>query len=188
MKNYIEKILIVLIAGLIAAVVFGVNILTYDTIKDPKYRVESDLEPYLKSFVNLAGVDGIDLTYIYSQDITIVWEMNINDKSTNVATSFGRNKDKIIIVVNKERFYGRTEEGRKYVMFHELGHDVLNFEHLKSPERGMMESTAYTGFFKNYDRFDVDRQTKYLYTSLRTMFNRFKDANNKEAEGSVHDQ
>ncbi len=146
-----------------------------DAIKEPKYKVEAELENYLDSFVNLAELKGIDLSYIYEQDITIVWEAVINKNSTNVATSFGRDKDKIIIVVNKKRFMARTNEGRKYVMFHELGHDVLNFEHLNHPDRGMMEPTAYTGFFKNYERFNQERQENYLYVSLNKMFNRYLD-------------
>jgi len=139
----------------------------------PRYRVEAELEPYLESFVSLASLKGLDLSYVYESDITIVWEHAINPNRNNVATSYGRDKDKIIIVVNKERFYSRTEEGRKYVMFHEFGHDILNFKHLESPRRGMMEPTAYTGFFKNYDRFTKEIQEKYLYRSLNKMFDRF---------------
>ncbi len=143
-----------------------------DGIKDG-YRVEPELEKYLEDFINLADARDIDLSYVYSDRITIVWEHAINRNSTNVATSFGRNKDAIIIVVNKKRFMARTEEGRRYVMFHELGHDILNFEHLTDGKRGMMEPTAYTGFFKNYDRFNQDRQLNYLYTSLWKMFDRY---------------
>lgn len=145
-----------------------------DDISGPRYKVDKKYEGYLKSFVALAKLDGIDLSYIYDYDITIVSEVNINPNSTNVATSYGRDKNKIIVVVNEERFMARTEEGRKYVMFHELGHDILNFPHLEGSERGMMEPTAYTGFFKSYERFDKERQTNYLYRSLRKMFDRFK--------------
>ena len=145
-----------------------------DDISGPKYKVEKKYEQYLINFVDLAELNGIDLSYIYDYDITIVSEVNINTKSTNVATSYGRDENKIIVVVNEERFMARTEEGRKYVMYHEFGHDILNFPHLENPERGMMEPTAYTGFFKNYDRFSQERQQNYLYTSLKKMFDRFK--------------
>ena len=140
----------------------------------PRYRVEAELEGYLESFVNLAELKGIDLSYIYNKNITIIWEPSPDGKrGSRVATAFGRDKDYIVIYVNKERFYQRTEEGRKYVMFHELGHDVLNFPHLEHPDRGMMEPTAYTGFFRDYERFPQDRQQNYLYTSLNTMFERY---------------
>ncbi len=162
----------------IACVIVAIGIKVYfdsaDAIKEPKYKVEKELEQYLKSFIDLADLNGIDLSYIYNQDITIVWEAVINKNSTNVATAFGRDKDKIIIVVNKERFMARTEQGRKYVMWHEFGHDILDFKHLDHPERGMMESTAYTGFFRSYERFNEERQNNYLYRSLKGMFDRFK--------------
>ena len=142
------------------------------TDKKPLYRVDKQLEGYLTSFVDLAKLKGIDLTYIYDQDITI--KLVDYDVKTNVASSYGRNKDKIIILVNKKRFMARTEEGRKYVMFHEFGHDILNFRHLEHPDRGMMEPTAYTGFFKNYERFSTKRSKQsYLYKSLNKMFDRF---------------
>ena len=172
MKNKIRVFIICLLIAIGLKFLVGSG----DGIKDTKYKVEPELEIYLRVFVDIAELKGIDLSYIYDQDITIVWEQAIRKNSTNVATSYGRNKDAIIIVVNKERFMARTEEGRKYVMYHEFGHDILNFEHLERPDRGMMEPTAYTGFFKNYVRFAQDRQTKYLYTSLNKMFDRFKEA------------
>ena len=156
-------------------IALGLRVFVYngDEISDskPRYKVEKGLESYLESFVSLARLKGLDLSYVYDSDITIVWDRM--ERGTNVATAYGRNKDKIIIVVNKTRFYQRTEEGRKYVMFHEFGHDILNFEHLEHPDRGMMEPTAYTGFFKNYDRFSKEIQESYLYKSLNKMFDRY---------------
>ena len=168
--NVIRFIVCVLVAIAIKLFVYS-----GDNISDFKdgYRVETELEPYLRSFVDIAALKGLDLSYIYDQRITIVWEHAINKRSTNVATSFGRNKDAIIIVVNQERFMARTDEGRKYVMWHELGHDILNFKHLEGGDRGMMEPTAYTGFFKNYERFNKETQQNYLYKSLNKMFDRF---------------
>ena len=176
MRNELKKTIIAgIIWALLAFVLFFSFLTAGEGIKDdaPRYRVEPELKGYVTSFVNLAKLKGIDLSYIYTQDVTVVWEVALNKNSTNVATSYGRNKDKIIIVVNKERFMARTEEGRKYVMFHELGHDILNFEHLKSPDRGMMEPTAYSGFFKNYERFSQETQQSYLYKSLNKMFDRY---------------
>ena len=139
-----------------------------DNIETAEHKIDPELQGYLVSFVDLAKLKGIDLTYVYGQDIYLKFYKE--GHGTQVATSFGRNKDRIIIMVDRDRFYARTEEGRKYVMFHELGHDILNFEHLEHPERGMMEPTAYTGFFKNYDRFTKETQESYLYKSLNGMF------------------
>ena len=156
---------------------------THDGIKDqaPLYRVDPQLEPYLKSFVNLAAAKDIDLTYIYSQPITIKFYTYKPKNDTNVAASYARGKDAIVILVDKEKFMNRSEEGRKYVMYHELGHDVLDFEHLEAPDRGMMEPTAYSGFFvADYGRFNKNIQRGYLYKSLHKMFNRWIAKSTKE--------
>lgn len=139
--------------------------------KKPVYRVDPELEQHLTSFVALAKLKGIDLSYIYEKDITI--RFTDAENQNHVATSFGCNKDKIIIMVHRKRFYSRTEEGQKYVMYHEFGHDILDFKHLEGGHRGMMEPTAYTGFFKNYKRFSKGKQETYLYQSLNKMFDRY---------------
>ena len=144
-----------------------------DNAKRPAYyNVAPELEPYLSEFVSLARERGIDLSDIYNHSIVIKF-IDVKRKD-NVASAFKRNRDGIFILVHRQSFSERTEEGRKYVMFHEFGHDILNFPHLEHPERGMMEPTAYTGFFRDYVRFDQERQLKYLTYSLNKMFDRFK--------------
>ena len=142
-----------------------------DEISDskPRYEVAPTLEPYLVEFVEQAASNGVDLSYIYEQDITIKYVKGQNPKK-RVGVSYGRDKDKIVVFIYKDRFINRTEQGRKYVMFHELGHDILNLPH---GEHGMMRATAYSGFFQPH--VDNDRQTKYLYASLNDMFERFKN-------------
>lgn len=155
-------------ASALAFVIYASTIGFGDAIKEPRYRVEAELEQYLTDFVAMAELRGIDLTYIYESDIVIVWEHAINKNSTNVATAFKRNKDGIAIVVNKKRFNdNRTIEGKRYVMYHEFGHDILNFAH---QDEGMMRSTAYSGFFK-VGKFPQARREAYLYKSLSDMFN-----------------
>ena len=174
MKDELKKIIIAGTIWLLAGTLLVLSLLgSGEGIGEgsPKYNVDPDLEKYLVSFVDIAALKGIDLNYIYDYDITIKY--TDNQTRNYVATSFGRNKDKIIILVKRDKFAARTEEGRKYVMFHELGHDILNFGHLESPDRGMMEPTAYTGFFKNYIRFSKETQQSYLYKSLNKMFNRY---------------
>ena len=167
----------IIVAGIIWFLSISLFFITFMGIgegiseKRPLYRVDKTLEPYLETFVDLAALKGIDLTYIYDSDITI--KFVDYDIKNNVASAYGRDKDKIIILVNRKKFAERTDEGRKYVMFHEFGHDILNFPHLEHPERGMMEPTAYTGFFKSYERFTKEIQEKYLYRSLNKMFDRF---------------
>ena len=178
MKNETKKTIIAwIIWALLAFVLFFSFLTAGEGIKDdpaPLYRVDKQLEPYLKSFVNLAAAKDIDLTYIYNQPITIKFYSYKPKNDNNVAASYARNKDAIVILVDREKFMNRSEEGRKYVMYHEFGHDILNFEHLEHPDRGMMEPTAYSGFFAaDYSRFDKNIQRGYLWKSLHKMFDRY---------------
>ena len=184
MKNETKKTIIAwIIWALLAFVLFFSFLTAGEGIKDdpaPLYRVDKQLEPYLKSFVNLAAAKDIDLTYIYNQPITIKFYTYKPKNDKNVAASYARNKDAIVILVDKEKFMNRSEEGRKYVMYHEFGHDILNFEHLEHPDRGMMEPTAYSGFFAaDYSRFDKNIQRGYLWKSLHKMFDRFIEKGTK---------
>jgi len=168
-----QRIITFIICILVA---IGIKIAySYDNIVDrePFYNVDPELEIYLDRFVDLAKLRGIDVSDIYNHDIVI--KFTDYDNKNHVATAYRRDKDGIFIIVHKDRFMNRTEEGRKYVMWHEFGHDILNFKHLEHPNRGMMEPTAYTGFFKNYERFDKKTQEKYLYTSLNKMFERYNE-------------
>lgn len=136
-----------------------------------QYRVDPLLEPYLEEFVEVASEQGIDLSYIYDSRITIIFTKAEN-KRNRVAVSYGRNKDNITVLVYRDRFEKRTEEGRKYVMFHEFGHDILDLPH---GETGMMRPTAYSGFFRYYSETSPQvRQELYLYRSLRQMFIDYK--------------
>ena len=164
-----------IVCVLIATALKVCNIIPTGDAIGVRYNVESSLESYLDEFVALADDKGIDLSHIYGQDITI---RLVDRDNGNVATSYGRDKDRIVIFVDRKRFKARSEQGRRYVMFHEFGHDILNLEHLDS---GMMKPTSYTGFFKNYvegthDKyFSFENQEKYLMKSLDNMFDIYLD-------------
>ncbi len=131
------------------------------------YDIDPELKQYLTNFVAIAKLQGIDLSYIYSQDITI--KFTDYDNRNHVATAFKRDKPGIHIRVHRGRFNARTEQGKKYVMYHEFGHDILDLPH---SDVGMMRATAYTGFFKP-GRFSDERQNNYLYKSLKEMFEKY---------------
>ena len=148
----------------------GEYVLIGDGIADPRYSVDPRLEKYLIEFVEYASNRGIDVSDIYNHDIIIkMWTRD----NGNVATSYGRDKDRIVIFVDESRFYARTEQGRKYVMFHEFGHDILNLPH---SDEGMMRPTSYSGFFK--EGVDETRQNNYLYKSLKQLFDGMDRSNN----------
>lgn len=142
----------------------------------PKYEVDEALEPYLNEFVALAKENGIDLSYIYDENITIEFlETNIGGKAAS-APSWERRKSGILIKVRKPTFYNRTEEGRKFVMWHEFGHDILNIPH---QNKGMMKGSDYYGLFKSYREgangyYSKENQERVLLIMLKDMFNLYK--------------
>ena len=138
-----------------------------DALTHPDNDIDPELMPYLRAFIDIAMLEGIDLSFIYDQKIVI--KFTNYDNNDHVATAFGRDKDHVLILVHRARFANRTEQGRKYVMWHEFGHDILDLPHL---ENGMMRATAYSGFFK--DTVDDGRQTLYLYNSLKGMLDHYK--------------
>lgn len=139
-------------------------------------RINPDLKPYLNEFIMEAQERGIDVSHIFNQDIIIDYWGRDNG---NVATSYGRDKDRVVIFVDESRFKARTEQGRKYVMFHEFGHDILNLPHL---EHGMMRPSSYSGFFK--DGVDVNRQNNYLNKSIDGLFDTYFERNGD----GIHDE
>lgn len=51
-------------------------------------------------------------------------------QGNTIALSYGMNNDsKIIIKVDPEKWAGASETKRWYILYHELGHDILNLEH-----------------------------------------------------------
>ena len=141
-----------------------------DELTHPGNSIDPELMPYFRAFMDIAKLEGIDLSFIYAQKITI--KFTDYDNRDHVATAFGRDEDRVLILVHRARFANRTEQGRKYVMWHEFGHDILDLPHL---ENGMMRATAYSGFFK--DTVDDGRQTLYLYNSLKEMLDYYKSIN-----------
>ena len=134
------------------------------------YNVAPELEPYLKEFVELAAEKGIDLSYIYDENIVIKFLEKEGNKVAS-APSWQARKKGILIFVRRINFNNRSEEGKKYAIFHEFGHDILNIEH---QPKGMMKNTSWTGFFKKAygpnKYFSKENQNKMLYKSLDLMF------------------
>ena len=149
----------------------GKYVLIKDRVKKPKYEVDAELEKYLVEFVEVAKANGVDLSYIYKSNITIKYTDKVDGKVASAPS--WQNRDGLFIVVRRANFKNRTEQGRKYVMFHEFGHDILNLEH---SNEGMMRASSYSGFFK--EGVDETRQNNYLYKSLKQLFDGMDRSNN----------
>ena len=88
---------------------------------------DQELYRYLDMFVEDAAMHGIDLNYVYSRDINLhfgSWEPTLLS-----GLSLGYGRDDITIYINRGSWGYRSETHRKFLMYHELGHDIFNLRH-----------------------------------------------------------
>ena len=95
-----------------------------------------ELLPFLDMFVNIGLANGYDYTYVYKEPI--IMEFTGDFKFGHNGQSWGINDKGIEIYINakwfkrqKESFVrtGEWSDYAKYIIFHELAHDVLNLKH-----------------------------------------------------------
>ncbi len=84
-----------------------------------------DVYSILDMFINDAKRNGLDLDYIYTSDISFEFVSGYEF----AGTSHGTNKEGINITFNAEYFESMAPLKRVELVYHELGHDVLNFRH-----------------------------------------------------------
>ncbi len=103
----------------------------------------NDLNNYLKIYINMAGMLGVNLNYVYNQKIKMEY-INAKDlyKLDNaIALAWGMNNDEeVIIMVDRAQWLKLDLIGKMSVMFHELSHDILNAEHDNSNENNLMHT------------------------------------------------
>ena len=134
----------------------GVNILIGDTnIEEVNVY---DLEPMIKLFLKDCKINNIKL----SSDYKITSTFETLDKGI-VALSYGIFNDKeIIIKVSPQEWSKASNPKRWYILYHELGHDVLNLKHGQGGK--MMfnfteEDYTWKNFFK--DKY-------YMFNSMKS--------------------
>ena len=122
-----------------------------------------DLEGYIALFVNFAAQNGLDLNYIYQYDVNIKFSYeHMKDNTIAYTTTLGDDK-KVNIVVNPIAWEAASPAKRVAILFHELGHDVLNFEH--NSEEGPLMSV--------YAQYDYTIEEVFNLTI--EMFNDYKN-------------
>lgn len=93
-------------------------------------------------FLDLAKANGIDVSHVFNEPFVIIENEAHEKYEKRVATSHGRKRRGVRIVIHTKRYDSpkRSDLGRKYVLFHELSHDILNVAHIK--EFGNLMSTS----------------------------------------------
>ena len=109
--------------------------IAHQFVKDAKYQLDVDLD--------------FNKIEVYAFDYTILDEAWGEDVSGNIAgLAMGMyNDDVVLVIINKEKMARWTFSELKATVYHELMHDVFNYEHHHEDGKLMSRSMS------RYDRF-----------------------------------
>ena len=146
------------------------------------YRSSSKSGQKTLDFLNFT-INGIDLREVNTYDLKAMVNIFLGDcKKSNIpvpslrtlkatfeplegnaiAYSYGSDNDSVIIIkVDPEKWRNSSLEKKWYILYHELGHDVLNLDHGEGGK--MMYNFADREY--NWDEFLEDK--KYMFNSVK---------------------
>lgn len=134
---------------------------------------EYDLEPMIKLFLkdlynSIERTDGLKINNDYIERVKISVDFQVLEGNT-LAVSSGINDDENIrIKIDPSKWKDATSIERWYTIYHELGHDVLNFKH---GEGGKM---MFNYTFKDYSWYDFEEDRQYMFESYIDKLNQQK--------------
>ncbi len=141
---------LLILASTLLIITFGCN---PDELKGP---IDEDLLPFVEAFIFEANERGIDL-HIDSLDIEVNFQ-NIGDP--NVLGRCNRDQSGNGLAINIDPVYWKlaSELRKEYVMFHELGHCVLDRDHTSASTPSgaclsIMEPGTGVECMSNYSEF-----------------------------------
>ena len=108
---------------------------------------------YYEIFMWEAENYGVDLDYV--RDYPVIIEPRIHTNKLFIAWAKEKDNDqRVHIGINKDLFFeqGRTNRGRLFIMFHELGHDILNLEH-----KPTSSCEHLTSIMNPCGKYDIDK-------------------------------
>lgn len=90
--------------------------------KPGNVMVHPMLETYYNDFKELVDVRGKQ-----GELVLIVFSRLMEDRVLGVA--YGMNVNSVVIHINANKWFGLSENQKRYLMYHELAHDILNWKH-----------------------------------------------------------
>ena len=119
-------------------------------VSDLKFK---DFKGYIETFIDECIEKGINV----NRDNIIVEQKNLGVNT--IVKSYGKDNDGIIEVhFNKKAWKKSNIDTRLYVLFHELGRDILNFDYNQA---GKMTSKLTVGDTYTWEQFSVDREVMF---------------------------
>ena len=122
-----------------------------------------DWEGYVYKFLDDAKINhGINLDYVKKSNILTV-SKRLEGRTIALAAAMNNDKE-VIIAIDPDRWLQASPEKRWYIIYHELGHDILNFEHGTG---GPMMYPETSGSY-DWSRLEKDKTTMFsFYKSLK---------------------
>lgn len=120
-----------------------------------------NLDKYIDKFILDAKTNhNIDLSYVNKKDRLILFKELEGDK---IASAYNMNDDdSVLVLVDPENWYEANQPKRWYIIYHELGHDILNLDH---GECGPMMNERASGNY-SWNRLEKDKNTMFeMYKS-----------------------
>ena len=113
-----------------------------DVLEDTDIQADLVLNKYLDWFIQDAAINGVDLSYVYDGKI----ELSFVDSEDWSGKAFANgNKRKVSVQIDYGNWTRLSAVHKKKLMYHELGHDILNLYH-KSGAKIMVQGWNYVSF------------------------------------------
>ena len=115
-----------------------------------------NLDRYIDKFILDASTNhNIDLSYVNKRKKLILFREL--DGQTIAAAYKMNDDDSVLVLVDPENWYDANQAKRWYIIYHELGHDILNLEH---GECGPMMNETTSGNY-SWDRLEKDKNIMF---------------------------
>ena len=111
-----------------------------------------NLDKYIDKFILDAKKNhNINLSYVNKTERLILFR---ELEGETIAAAYKQDDDnKLLVLVDPENWYAANQVKRWYIIYHELGHDILNLEH---GEGGAMMDERASGKY-TWDRLEKDK-------------------------------
>lgn len=117
-----------------------------------------NLDKYIDKFLlDAKNNHNIDLSFVNQKERLILFK-ELEEETIAVALRKG-NDEEVFVVVDPENWYDANQAKRWYIIYHELGHDILNLEH---GEGGRMMDERASGEY-TWERLEKDKAIMFEY-------------------------
>jgi hypothetical protein len=115
-----------------------------------------NLDRYIDKFIFDAKTNhSVDLSYVNEKDKLILFR---ELEGETIAAAYKMNDDdSVLVLVDPENWYDANQAKRWYIIYQELGHDILNLEH---GECGPMMNETTSGNY-SWDRLEKDKNIMF---------------------------